>query len=158
MLAKRFEDILHKLGMAGLEHPLFYHAPVGIRFEIGGEEPIYLDRRAAKLKTNPAYVQGALDRAAAIYRGLPAVPDLLRIDGPDEEPAESLLTVIRQRVGLPVPDEQLPAIELDEDGDAHAQVQFYWDLSKINFQPELLLREIILGDIGGGTALCPASI
>lgn len=102
MLAKRFEHILHDLGMAGLEHPLFYHAPVGIRFKIGGEEPIYLDRRAAKLKTNPAYVQGALDRAAAIYRALPAVPDLLRIDGyPDEEPAESLLTVIRQRVGLP---------------------------------------------------------
>ena len=158
MLAKRFEHILHDLGMAGLEHPLFYHAPVGIRFKIGGEEPIYLDRRAAKLKTNPAYVQGALDRAAAIYRALPAVPDLLRIDGyPDEEPAESLLTVIRQRVGLPVPDEQLSATEQDEDGDTHAQVQFYWDLSKISFQPELLLREIILGDIGG-TALCPASI
>lgn len=51
MLAKRFEDILHKLGMAELEHPLFYHAPVGIRFEIGGEEPIYLDRSAAKLRT-----------------------------------------------------------------------------------------------------------
>ena len=118
MLAKRFEHILHDLGMAGLEHPLFYHAPVGIRFKIGGEEPIYLDRRAAKLKTNPAYVQGALDRAAAIYRALPAVPDLLRIDGyPDEEPAESLLTVIRQRVGLPVPDEQLSATEQDEDGD-----------------------------------------
>ena len=97
MLAKRFEHILHDLGMAGLEHPLFYHASVGIRFEIGGEEPIYLDRRAAKLKTNPAYVQGALDRAAAIYRALPAVPDLLRIDGyPDEESAESLLAVIRQ--------------------------------------------------------------
>ena len=150
LLAKRFEHILHDLGMAGLEHPLFYHAPVGIRFKIGGEEPIYLDRRAAKLKTNPAYVQGALDRAAAIYRALPAVPDLLRIDGyPDEEPAESLLTVIRQRVGLPVPDEQLSATEQDEDGDTHAQVQFYWDLSKISFQPELLLREIILGDIGG---------
>lgn len=120
MLAKRFEHILHDLGMAGLEHPLFYHAPVGIRFKIGGEEPIYLDRRAAKLKTNPAYVQGALDRAAAIYRALPAVPDLLRIDGyPDEEPAESLLTVIRQRVGLPVPDEQLSATEQDEDGDTH---------------------------------------
>ena len=86
MLAKRFEHILHDLGMAGLEHPLFYHAPVGIRFKIGGEEPIYLDRRAAKLKTNPAYVQGALDRAAAIYRALPAVPELLRIDGyPDED-------------------------------------------------------------------------
>ena len=150
MLAKRFEHILHDLGMAGLEHPLFYHAPVGIRFEIGGEEPIYLDRRAAKLKANPAYVQGALERTTAIYQALPAVPNLLRIDGyPDEEPAESLLTVIRQRVGLPVPDEQLPATELDEDGDTHVQVQFYWDLSKISFQPELLLREIILGDIGG---------
>ena len=150
MLAKRFEHILHDLGMAGLEHPLFYHAPVGIRFEIGGEEPIYLDRRAAKLKTNPAYVQGALERAAAIYQALPAVPNLLRIDGyPDEEPAESLLAVIRQRAGLPAPDEQFPATELDEDGDTHAQVQFYWDLSKTSFQPELLLREIILGDIGG---------
>ena len=56
MLAKRFEDILHKLGMAGLEHPLFYHAPVGIRFEIGGEGPIYLDRRAGKLGNKPAHV------------------------------------------------------------------------------------------------------
>ena len=43
MLAKRFEHILHDLGMAGLEHPLFYHAPVGIRFEIGGDEPVYLE-------------------------------------------------------------------------------------------------------------------
>ena len=59
MLAKRFEDILHKLGMAELEHPLFYHAPVGIRFEIGGEEPIYLDRSAAKLRTNRLCSGGA---------------------------------------------------------------------------------------------------
>ena len=56
MLAKRFEDILHKLGMAELEHPLFYHAPVGIRFEIGGGGPIYLGRGAAELRTNPPYV------------------------------------------------------------------------------------------------------
>ena len=31
MLAKRFEHILHDLGMAGLEHPLFYHAPLMFR-------------------------------------------------------------------------------------------------------------------------------
>ena len=146
MLVEKFQKAITDLGMERLEHPLFYHAPVGIRFEIGGEEPIYLDRSAAKLRTNPAYVQGALNRAAAIYRALPAVPDLLRIDGyTDEEPAESLLTVIRQRMGLPVPNEQLPAIELDEDGDTHAQVQFYWDLSGITFQPEQLLQEIMLG-------------
>ena len=29
------------------------------------------------------------------------------------------------------------------------RVQFYWDLSGITFQPEQLLQEIILGDIGG---------
>ena len=143
MLAKRFEHILHDLGMAGLEHPLFYHAPVGIRFKIGGEEPIYLDRRAAKLKTNPAYVQGALDRAAAIYRALPAVPDLLRIDGyPDEEPAESLLTVIRQRVGLPVPDEQLSATEQDEDGDTHEE-NYKWFMPFVN-KLETLIKNLTI--------------
>ena len=151
MLAKRFEHILHDLGMAGLEHPLFYHAPVGIRFKIGGEEPIYLDRRAAKLKTNPAYVQGALDRAAAIYRALPAVPDLLRIDGyPDEEPAESLLTVIRQRVGLPVPDEQLSATEQDEDwGYPMHKCSFTGISARSGFQPEPASSGNHSGDIGG---------
>jgi hypothetical protein len=32
-----------KIGMDKLEPPIFYHAPNGIRFEIGGSEPIYLD-------------------------------------------------------------------------------------------------------------------
>ena len=150
MLAEQFQKVITGLGMERLEHPLFYRAPVGIRFEIGGEEPIYLDRSAASLKTDPAYVQGALGRASAVYQKLPAVPDLLRIDGyPGEESTESLLTVIRKRGGLPAPTEQIATTEMDEDGDAYAQVQFYWDLSEIAFQPEQLLREIILGDIGG---------
>ena len=68
MLAGKFQKAITGLGMERLEHPLFYHAPVGLRFEIGGEEPIYLDRSAAKLKTNPAYVQGALDRAVVLTR------------------------------------------------------------------------------------------
>lgn len=109
-----------------LDHPLFYYAPVGIRFEIGGCEPVYLGRTAELLIPNPSYVQSALDHAAAIYRNLPAPPDSLRIDGyPDEEPAKSLLAVIRQRAGLPVPNEQLTTTEMDEDGDIHSQVQFY---------------------------------
>lgn len=155
MLAERFEAMLHSLGMERLEHPLFYHAPVAIRFEIGGDEPVYLepaylDENTEKLTPNPAYVQSALERAVTIYRSLPSPPDVLRIDGyPDEEPAKSLLTAIRQRTGLPAPHEQITAMEMDEDGDTHSQVQFYWNLSKISFQPEHLLREIILGDIGG---------
>ena len=58
MLAEKFQKVITGLGMERLEHPLFYRALVGIRFEIGGEEPIYLDRSAARLRTNPAYVQG----------------------------------------------------------------------------------------------------
>ncbi len=123
-----------------------YHAPVGIRFKIGGEEPIYLDRRAAKLKTNPAYVQGALDRAAAIYRALPAVSDLLRIDGyPDEEPAESLLTVSGSEWASQFPMNNFRPQSRMKMGIPMHKCSFYWDLSKISFQPELLLREIIPG-------------
>ena len=148
MLAKRFEHILHDLGMAGLEHPLFYHAPVGIRFKIGGEEPIYLDRRAAKLKTNPAYVQGALDRAAAIYRALPAVPDLLRIDGyPDEEPAESQFPMnnfrpqSRMKMGIPM-----------------HKCSFTGISARSAFNQSCFFGKSFWGTSAAGTALCPASI
>ena len=58
MLAGKFQKAITGLGMERLEHPLFYHAPVGIRFEIGGEEPIYLDRSAAKLKPTPPMFRG----------------------------------------------------------------------------------------------------
>jgi len=53
MLAGKFQKAITGLGMERLEHPLFYHAPVGLRFEIGGEEPIYLDRGAGEGKNNP---------------------------------------------------------------------------------------------------------
>ena len=150
MLAKRFETVLQHLGMERLEHPLFHHAPVGIRFEIGGDEPTYLDREDERLIPNPAYLQSALDRAAAIYHNLPAPPDGLRIDGDlDEKTAASLLAVIRQRTGLSDPDEQVTATRMDEDRDLHACAEFYWDLNETAFQPKQLLREIILGDIGG---------
>ena len=145
MLAKKFKSVLCQLGMERLEHPLFYHAPVGIRFRIGGEETIYLDG-----KINSDYVQGALDRAAAIYRSLPNPPDILRIDGyPEKETDESVLTMVRKMSGLPVPQEQEASVGLDEDGDAHRQIRFYWDLRRVLFCPEQLIREIILGDIGG---------
>lgn len=36
MPAKRFEHILHDLGMAGLEHPLFWHAPVQFYRDLSG--------------------------------------------------------------------------------------------------------------------------
>lgn len=150
MLAEHFETIICDLGMVRLEHPLFYHAPVGIRFEIGWDGPVYLEKQAESLIPNPAYVQSALNRAAAVYQNLPAQPDILRIDGyPNEEPVESLLAVIREKTGLPAPQEQATVVERNEDDEFCSQVQFYWDLNKTSFCSEQLLREIILGDIGG---------
>ena len=92
--------------MERLEHPLFYHAPVAIRYEIGGDIPVYLDRAAEseRLTSNPAYVQGAFDRAIVIYQGLPAAPSILRIDGypakETTEDIEDLVAHIRERTRL----------------------------------------------------------
>ena len=145
-----FDTILHNLGMAWLEHPLFHHAPVAIRFEIGGDEPVYLectysDENTEKLTPNPAYVQGALERAIMIYRNLPAPPGILRIDGyPEEKPVESLLTASSRKSGP------------RSDGRGRG----YICTSTVLLGSPLwrLLQEIILGTSAAGTALCPASI
>lgn len=148
--AQRFDAILRALGLKQLEFPLFYHSPVAIRFEIGGNEPGYRDRSAEseRLTPNPAYVESALARSAAIYRELPAAPDILYIDGKAARNAEELLVPIRERARLPAP-AQIAAEPSGGDGDCYLQVQMYWDLRAIAFQPERLLREIILADIGG---------
>lgn len=155
-LSARFQRVIVGLGMERLEHPLFYCAPVGLRFAIGGAGPIYWD--ADLSMPDPAYVNGALERALAIYEGLPEPPDLLRIDGYPEEDMNDidvLLAELCGRTGLPAPHERVVirlSGEIDQAaGDAapFRQVQFYWDLSKLEFQYKKLLKEIILGDIGG---------
>ena len=131
--------------MEKLEHPLFYHAPVAIRFEIGGSESVYLDTM-----TNPEYISQALKRAMMIYKALPQSPNVLRIDGyPDEaKGAKGLIQTICCHAGLPRPHEIVLDI-LAENDEQYEQIQLYWDLSWIAFQPEKLLQEIIKSDIGG---------
>ena len=159
MLAGKFQKAITGLGMERLEHPLFYHAPVGIRFEIGGEEPIYLDRSAAKLKTNPAYVQGALDWAAAIYRGLPAVPDLLRIDGySDEEPAESLLPLSGSEWDSQLPMSNFQPQSWMKMGIPMHKCSFTGISARSAFNQSCFFGKSFWGTSAAGTALCPASI
>ena len=43
MLPERFDNLLIRIGNPTLEHPVFYKCPVAIRFEIGGETPVYSD-------------------------------------------------------------------------------------------------------------------
>ena len=150
MLAERFQHMITGLGMAQLEHPLFYRAPVGIRFEIGCEGPVYLDTEDETFIPNPDYVLNAFQRALEIYQNLPEPPSILRADAyPDEKSASDLLAEICCRMGLPLPHEQVTGEERNEDGETYPQIQFYWDLSRITVQPEWFLREIILSEIGG---------
>jgi hypothetical protein len=48
-LSDAFNQTVLKIGMDKLESPIFYNAPIGIRFEIGGQEPIYLSTSSEKL-------------------------------------------------------------------------------------------------------------
>ena len=42
-LYNHFLETIKTLGVSESMHPLFYNAPIGIRFEIGGDEEIYLN-------------------------------------------------------------------------------------------------------------------
>ncbi len=93
-LSDCFEKSMQRIGLKTLPCAVFYSVPYGIRFQIGGDEDIYLgDHR----KPNGAYIENAVDRALKIYSQLPAAPDILRID-------ESLNLAIP---GLPKPDQQV---------------------------------------------------
>jgi hypothetical protein len=139
MLAEKFMKTLKEIGLSQLEQPIFYHAPVGLRFEIGGEGKVYQNNSA-----NPKYIRHALDRAWTIYKELPSVPDILQITVcGDYGTAEKSLSEI------PLPDFD-EGIE-EQDG---TQTSFYWDCSKLpKDTAKALFREIILADIGGNNLL-----
>lgn len=43
-LSHKFAFAIREIGMKELKHPIFYNAPIGIRFEIGGNEGVYLKK------------------------------------------------------------------------------------------------------------------
>lgn len=47
-LINLFHKTITEIGMKILEHPIFYKAPVGIRFEIGGEDDVYIKKGITK--------------------------------------------------------------------------------------------------------------
>lgn len=129
-LSARFDETVRAAGLPVLTRPLFYAAPAGIRFETG--DPA-LD--------GGAYLSSAFERIKAILGTLS--PDILRID----VYAGGLLPL--KRLSLPAPHEHrhsqnesdLPMLEL------------YWDLTRFDFRPGRLLREIVRSDFGGFGAL-----
>ena len=141
-----FLETIKTLGLSESMHPLFYNAPIGIRFEIGGDEKIYLKRG----KVNPVYIEQAFKRANDIYQHLPEF-DLLRMDiYPDERNYQQRLLNLKNftNIGLPMPKEkEIENIVFDEG--EYEKEYLYWDLSSQEIDVDKLLTEIIKADIGG---------
>lgn len=150
-LHEHFENTMTKIGFIRTELPtaVFYSTPIGIRFEIGGKERVYLPDNKGM---NPSYVENALCRAKALFHDLPCCPNLLRIDHYPEEADRITLQTLAQ-VGLPVPNESIQEKRIDKNT-CFLQEHLYWDLTKGNYQIDKLLLEIIKGDIGGFSFLC----
>ncbi|WP_312648948.1 DUF3885 domain-containing protein [Aminipila sp.] len=151
-LYESFSNAVRKIGMQLINKPILYNAPIGIRFEIGGDESVYIDNLPAdKNLYNLEYVNAAVNRAISIYLSLPHPPNILRIDTyPDEEydlQEDTLEKLIG--LGLPHPDEQkMVFLHQENEYDSINQLQSYWS-AKEPFCYQPLLKEIIVGDIGG---------
>ena len=121
ILQEKFAASMKRLGLESLPCGVFYKAPYGIRFQIGGDEDIYLgDHR----KPNGAYIENAVDRAMKIYAQLPVAPDILRID---ECPELSI-------PGLVEPDQK-------------TENSSYWSIPKEPVFLRKLFREIVKAEI-----------
>lgn len=141
-----FLETIKTLGLSESMHPLFYNAPIGIRFEIGGDEKIYLKRG----KVNPVYIEQAFKRANDIYQHLPEF-DLLRMDiYPDERNYQQRPLNLKNftNIGLPMPKEKEIENIVFDDGE-YEKEYLYWDLSSQEIDVDKLLTEIIKADIGG---------
>lgn len=156
-LSDEFSGAIAAIGMKKLEHPIFYHAPIALRFEIGGSEDIFIaGDRTKKRANNPEYISVACHRAHTIYTSLPCRFNILRFDClPDEGDVHKLADFFCRRVGLPLPDERImeriPAG--DEDDETIPRLQWYWNIEEHPFHPDILLKEITRADFGGRSEL-----
>lgn len=147
-----FHQTIVEIGMKTLESSVFYTAPVGLRFEIGGEEDVYVKKGIRRKEhPNPDYVNKAVERALTIFHALPKEDWILRIDLYDEKVVKKGLKVLQ----LSPPHEKVLNI-YEVDGEEEIRYELYWSLNDVDWSEETIFREIILADIGGLTCLASA--
>lgn len=144
-LINKFHQTIVAIGMDILEHPVFYKAPIGIRFEIGGKEDVYIKKGLMrKLHPNPVYVNEGVNRALTIFHALPRRDWMLRIDVFDENEIKKIVKILQ----FVQPHEKvLKEYEVDREQITHYEL--YWALDEIDWSVETIIREIVLADIGG---------
>lgn len=157
-LYEAFQNVISSLGMTELAHPIFDHAPICIRFQIGenGAE-VYRKQSGRGFSVNPDYVKACLNRSIRIYDSLRTPPDILVIEGYlyEDDTTEAFVSSVRSATDLPQPDEMKCEICRDEE-DAFEHVFLFWKLN--DFQPNKVLKEIIQADLGSGNYFLTSSV
>src|SRR5699024_4711625 len=144
-LINLFQKAIVDIGMKTVEASVFYEAPIGIRFEIGGEEDVYIKKGISrKLYPNPDYVNKAVERASKIFNVLPKKDWILRIDLYDYQEIKKILKALK----LAAPHEKVLK-EYEQNDENVTHYELYWSLNDIKWSAETITREIILADIGG---------
>ena len=157
-LYNAFETVIQSFGMQTLLHPLFYNSKVAIRFNIGdnGNE-VYLDENEEGYTVNPEYLSACLDRAKQIYCSLRNTPNVLVIDGYlyENDSAEDFINTVITTTNLSQPQET-KVEKIFEDGEEFNHIFLCWKLD--GFNPDKLLKEIIMADLGSGNHFLTSSV
>ena len=150
-LHQRFCNTMVDIGFQDLDFPtaVFYNAPVGIRFEIGGNQGVFLSL-SNKKTINPIYLKNAFMRAKTLFDNLPYAPNILRIDLelPEIKDYSAITLDTLQEIGLSYPTEIVEEQKFD-DGYQYIQQHLYWDLTQTSEPIDRLLLEIIKSGLGG---------
>ena len=171
--------VVHKLGASGIDHPVFYNFPVGIRFEIGTGEIFDNDRNPL-----PEYINQAVNRADQIsHKIFPTKPDVLAFElfVESEKKANELVNgfldknyifeseTISQDVVeycldfqniseflhefrekiTQIAPHEIVVNKIEDDEDTLWHLFLYWDLSCCCIDLHNLFKEIVLADFGG---------
>lgn len=135
-IIEEFRMTLKKIGMDEIVHPIFYHALVGIRFEVGDEKYFGTDE----------YVQMGFKRAVRIYDELPTKPSILRIDLSCHIDERNVR--MEELYRLCHLSEQTAHVQRVF-ADGQIQLQLYWDLNQTVYDEKMIINQILLADLGG---------
>lgn len=153
-----FKNVIATFGMEKLTKPIFNNSKIAIRFNIGDNgNDAFIDRESENMSVNPDYISACLDRVLKIYNSMSNAPDLLVIEGYtiNGKSAEKFVSSVLTTTGLPYPDEINSEI-VREDHSEYNHLFLLWNLN--DFQPDKLLREIILCDFEVGNYLLSSSV
>lgn len=157
-LLESFQDVLLSFGMKEITHPLFYNSKIAIRFNIGdnGNE-VYVGLNDEVSLVNPQYVNSCFERVKQVYSRLKNQPDLLVIDGfiEEKESAENYISSVMCATGLWEPDEKKYERTF-QDEDTVIHIILCWKLN--DFNPDKLIREVILADLGSENHFLTSSV